>query len=183
MTEEEIVKGCLRGEAGSQKALYELYAGRMMSLCLRYMGNRQEAEDVFQEGFVRVFEKLGQFSGTGSLGGWVRMVMVNTALIQLRKNQKARFEESLEGEIQRSSGDPDALSTISHAELMELIGAMPSGYRTVFNLFAVEGYGHKEISEMLGISENTSKTQFLKARNFLSKKLSERELSGNDGRR
>lgn len=183
MTEEEIVKGCLRGEAGSQKALYDLYAGRMMSLCLRYIGNREEAEDVFQEGFVRVFDKLGQFSGTGSLGGWIRMVMVNTALIQLRKNQKIRREESLESGNYSYSGDPDALSAISHAELMALIGSMPSGYRTVFNLFAVEGYGHKEISEMLGISENTSKTQFLKARNFLSKKLSERELTGNNGRR
>jgi RNA polymerase sigma-70 factor (ECF subfamily) len=178
MTEEEIVKGCLRGDAGSQKALYEQHAGRMMSLCLRYMGSRQEAEDVFQEGFVRVFEKLHQFSGTGNLGGWIRMVIVNTALVQLRKNRKMNYDDSLEANEQSNAGDPEVLSAISHAELMALIGSMPSGYRTVFNLFAVEGYGHKEISEMLGISENTSKTQFLKARNFLSKKLSYKELLG-----
>jgi len=178
MTEEEIVKGCLRGDAGSQKALYEQHAGRMMSLCLRYMGSRQEAEDVFQEGFVRVFEKLHQFSGTGNLGGWIRMVIVNTALVQLRKNRKMNYDDSLEANEQSNAGDPEVLSAISHAELMALIGSMPSGYRTVFNLFAVEGYGHKEISEMLGISENTSKTQFLKARNFLSKKLSSKELLG-----
>lgn len=176
MTEEQLVKGCLKGEAQAQKALFEQYSGKMLSLCKRYSGSTEEAEDIFQEGFIKVYEKLHQFSGTGSLGGWIRMVMVNTALIHIRKNKQQMYDEAIEEARTLDSGDMDALAKMSLDDLEKLIDSMPQGYKTVFNLFAVEGYAHKEIAEMLGISESTSKTQFLKARAFLKRSINEKEL-------
>jgi len=176
MTEEQIVKGCLRGESNAQKALFELYSGRMMSLCRRYAKSTEEAEDIFQEGFIKVYEKLNQFSGTGSLGGWIRMVIVNTALIHIRRNKHQQNEDPIDEARSLDSGEMDALSKMSLDELERLIDSMPTGYKTVFNLFAVEGFAHKEIAEMLGISESTSKTQFLKAKVFLKRLINEKEL-------
>ncbi len=176
MTEEQLVKGCLKGEAQAQKALFEQYSGKMLSLCKRYAGSQEEAEDIFQEGFIKVYEKLNQFSGTGSLGGWIRMVMINTALIHIRKNKQQQYDEAIEEAKTLDSGDINALAKMSLDDLEALINSMPLGYKTVFNLFAVEGYAHKEIAEMLGISESTSKTQFLKARAFLKRSINEIEL-------
>lgn len=176
MTEEQLVKGCLRGEAHAQKALFELYSGRMMSLCRRYASSTEEAEDIFQEGFIKVYEKLNQFNGTGSLGGWIRMVIVNTALIHIRRNKHQQNEDPIDEARSLDSGEMDALSKMSLDELERLIDSMPTGYKTVFNLFAVEGFAHKEIADMLGISESTSKTQFLKAKVYLKRLINEKEL-------
>lgn len=142
-----------------------------MAVCMRYCDSREEAEDVLQEGFIKVFDKIGQWQGSGALGGWIRTVIVNTALTHIRTNKKHKYTHDIEDAAEIDNDDVDALSRMNEETLMKLIGQMPSGYRTVFNLFAVEGYGHKEIAESLGISESTSKTQFLKAKNWLKRSL------------
>ncbi len=171
MTDEQMVAGCLRGDAIAQKALYQAYARKMMSICMRYASDRDQAQDILQDGFVKVFQKLGHFRGDGPLGGWIARTMVNTALDQIRRDKPFGHSLDLTEAEHLHAVDEQALSRLQTSELMELIQALPPGYRTVFNLFAIEGYPHKEIGEMLGISENTSKSQFMKARAYLRKLL------------
>jgi RNA polymerase sigma-70 factor (ECF subfamily) len=143
----------------------------MMGVCLRYTDSREEAEDVLQEGFIKVFEKIGQWTASGPLGGWIRSVMVNTALTHIRSTKKWKNTSDIEVAEEIDASDIDAVSKMNEDALMELIEKMPVGYRTVFNLFAIEGYSHKEISDAMGVTENTSKTQFLKAKNWLKKHI------------
>lgn len=171
MTEDEIVQRCLDRDPVAQKALYDKYSAGMMSLCLRYAHHKGEAEDILQEGFIKVFDKLHQFNGTGSIGGWIRTIMVNTALIHLRKNKKWNYSEEIEEHSSMNATEFGVLEELAAEELMGLINAMPTGYKTVFNLFAIEGYSHKEIAELLEVSESTSKTQFHKAKAYLRKEL------------
>ncbi len=171
MTDQELVQACLKGNSDAQRLLYDKFAPHMMSVCLRYAGNPADAQDMMQEGFIKVFDKLGKFSGTGSLAGWVRMVVINSALIQLRQNKKHLYHDDVEEAHDLSNSDVDVISQLSAKEIVKLIQDMPNGYRTVFNLFAVEGYSHKEIADMMDISENTSKTQFFKAKAWLRKQL------------
>src|SRR5690606_1060431 len=181
MTDEQMVNGCLQGDPIAQKALYTAYARKMMSICMRYAPDREQAQDILQDGFVKVFQKMDHFRGDGPLGGWIARTMVNTALDQIRRNKP--FEHSLDlSEAEHlHATDSQAISAISTTELMGLIQALPPVYRTVFNLFAIDGYPHKEIGEMLGISENTSKSQFMKARAYLRKLLPKEtaDLHGN----
>jgi RNA polymerase sigma-70 factor (ECF subfamily) len=171
MSDEEMVKRCLRQDAEAQRALYDRFARQMMAVCMRYAGNPMEAQDMLQEGFIKVFEKLGQFRGEGVLAGWVRRIMVNEALIYLRKNKKHQFIDEINDDHEMGHEGVDALETLAVEALLALIAGLPSGYRTVFNLFAVEGYTHKEIAEMLDITESTSKTQFHKAKKQLREQL------------
>jgi len=171
MTDHELVRGCLEGKREAQRALFRQYAGKMLAICARYTESRAEAEDVMQEGFIKVFEKIHQWQGSGPLGGWIRMVMVNTALTHIRSRRKWKDHTDLNAAEELDAGDMNALSQMTVQELTDMITRMPPGYRTVFNLFAIEGYGHKEIADALGISENTSKTQFLKAKIWLKKTL------------
>ncbi|MBS1569623.1 MAG: sigma-70 family RNA polymerase sigma factor [Bacteroidetes bacterium] len=171
MTDEQMVAGCLKGEPIAQKALYQAYARKMMSLCMRYAPDREQAQDILQDGFVKVFQKIGNFRGDGPLGGWIARTMVNTALDQIRRNKPFEHSLDLTEAEHLHAVDEQAVSSMSADELMGLVQALPTGYRTVFNLFAIEGYPHKDIAEMLGISENTSKSQFMKARAFLRKLL------------
>lgn len=166
-----MVAGCLKGDRVAQKALYQVYARKMMGICMRYAPNREQAQDILQDGFVKVFQKMERYRGEGPLGGWIARTMVNTALDQIRRNKP--FEHSLDlSEAEHLHPvNEQVLVQMGTDELMALIQALPLGYRTVFNLFAIEGYTHKEIGEMLGISENTSKSQFMKARAFLRKLL------------
>lgn len=175
MTDQELVKQCMEGKREAQQALFKQHAGKMLTICRRYFDNIEEAEDVLQEGFIKVFERLHQWQGSGPLGGWIRTVMINTALTQLRSNKKWQNNTDVDDAIALSSDDANALESMSAEEIMQLIQQMPSGYRTVFNLFVIEGYGHKEIGELLGISENTSKTQFLKSKEWLKKALTKQE--------
>ncbi|MEO0403647.1 MAG: RNA polymerase sigma factor [Bacteroidota bacterium] len=175
MTDQDIVEGCLKKNPKAQKALYDAYAAKMMSVCLRYAGNRNDAQDVLQEGFIKVFEKLDQFSGKGSLGGWVRMIMINTALIKIRKEKKFLHHEEVSEVNDLSPNDHGVLEKLAADEILSLVQNLPAGYRTVFNLYAVEGYSHKEIGEMMGISESTSKTQYFKAKAHLKKALQKLE--------
>ncbi len=151
--------------------LWKLYARKMMGICLRYCDSREEAEDVLQEGFIKVFEKISQWQGSGPLGGWIRTIMVNTALTHLRNRHKWKNSVDLDAAEELDAHEVDAASKMDEQTLLKLIEQMPTGYRTVFNLFAIEGFGHKEIADMMGVSENTSKTQFLKAKNWLKKNL------------
>jgi len=171
MTDHELAQGCAEGRRDAQEMLWKLYSRKMMTVCLRYCDSREEAEDVMQEGFIKVFDKINQWQGTGPLGGWIRTIMVNTSLTYLRSRNKWRNTTDIDTAHNLEGEDISAVSQMNEASLMGLIATMPAGYRTVFNLFAIEGYAHKEIGDMMGISENTSKTQFLKAKNWLQKKL------------
>jgi len=161
--------------------LYDLYAPRLLSLCLRYCGNREDAEDVLQEGFIKILRHLGHFKSQspGSLEAWMKRIMVNTALNHLRDHTKDRLMLSIETYLERDDlidepeEDPDLLwkSIITKDQLMDMICALPPGYRTVFNLYVMEEYTHKEIAELLNCSENTSKSQLSKARALLRKRL------------
>lgn len=171
LSEQQIISQCKKGDRAAQKALFDRLSSRMFPVCLRYMGNREAAEDVLQEGFISLFSKLDSYSGEGSFEGWARKVFVNTALMTLRKNDVMRKSEDIETAWSVSSEDPGALHNISYKELMGLIAGLPPGFRTVFNMFLIEGYSHKEISEALGITEATSRSQLQRARVMLQNKI------------
>jgi RNA polymerase sigma-70 factor (ECF subfamily) len=137
------------------------------------MGSTMEAEEVLQESFIKVFEKLNQWKGDGPLGGWIRTIVVNTSLTRIKNNKKFRLDKNIDDAVSLSDNGEDQMEALQAADLMKLIAQMPEGYNTVFNLFVVEGYGHKEIAELMGISESTSKTQFLKGKNWLVKRINE----------
>lgn len=180
-TEEQLIADCRRGRQKAQKELYDRFAPKMLGVCFRYIHDRDEAEHVMIGGMVKLFEKLNQYQGDGSFEGWVRRIMVNESLMYIRKNKNM----SLEVEVDKADSEPDFQSLESNletADLMALIAELPVGYRTVFNLNAIEGYNHKEIAEMLKINENTSKSQLSRARKILQTKLlglQEKELKQN----
>ena len=176
MTDRELVERCLKGDASAQHLLFKAHSSKMYAVCMRYMGNQVEAEDVLQDSFIKVFERLKQWKGDGPLGGWIRSVVVNTALTQLKSRKKTQGDVQVEEAFQVFDNAESQLQAMQAAELMKLIQEMPDGYRTVFNLFAIEGYPHKEIGEQLGITESTSKTQFLKARNWLIRQLEQTDV-------
>jgi RNA polymerase sigma factor (sigma-70 family) len=156
-----------------QKALYERYAAKLFVICIRYTKNKEEAEDVLQDGFVKLFSHIDQYNGVGAFEGWMRRIMVNTALESIRK-RKLDFSTD---ELQNTSDDPisdsDALSQIAFQDLLDLIKELPSGCQIIFNLYIIEGYNHREIAEKLAISEGTSKSQLARARSLLKEKLKE----------
>ncbi len=173
MTEQDRIlqQQCLRGNPEAQKALYERFKVDMFRLCLRYAHGREEAEDMLQDGFITVFRDLEKFRGEGPLGGWIRMVVLRTALQYLRK-RKLSFTSLDNGVPENAAGTFTAWPDHLDAErLTRLVQEMPAGYRTVFNLFAIEGYSHEEIGQLLGIQESTSKTQLFKARAWLQQRL------------
>ncbi|HMX38799.1 MAG TPA: RNA polymerase sigma factor [Saprospiraceae bacterium] len=174
MNEEALIRECLRGSLQSQKHLYERYASKMYAVCLRYARTPADAADILQEGFVKVFTKLEQFNFQGSFEGWVRRIMVNTAL---RTYQRQRFDYEQTGyeRLPDAPVDAVALSALSEQELLALIAQLPDGYKVVFNLVAVEGYSHAEVAEMLKIQESTSRSQLTKARRWLAEQLNRLE--------
>ncbi|MCC7333154.1 MAG: RNA polymerase sigma factor [Flavobacteriales bacterium] len=177
LTDEQLVKKCLEKDSLAQKQLFDTFSKRMMGTCLRYTKDVEEAQDVLQMGFVKVFEKLYLFNNEGSLEGWIRKVIINTALDQIRKNKK--FEDNLDlnvVEYHVSSDNENALEHLSAKDLLKIIQEMPTGFRTVFNLYAIEGYTHQEIADKLNISINTSKSQYSRARVYLQKILIEEKI-------
>lgn len=163
----QLVKDCERGNAAAQKQLYEHFAGTMLGICYRYTKSMADAEDVLQEGFIMVFKNLHQFSFSGELGGWIRRIMVNTAINYLKKH--SRYQTDLlfpDGVLHPVSNDDPEIS-MSTKELAELIRQLPPGYQAIFNLHAVEGYSHVEIGKILGINEGTSRSQYARARALL----------------
>lgn len=168
----EIIEGCLRGKPAAQEMLYKKYSGLMMAICKRYAYTTFEAEDIFQEAFIRVFKSLDTYKGQGSFEGWMRQIFVNTALNHYHRNKKFYFhEETDDHHLEISDPNPDAIADLSAEDLTRLIASLPEGYRLVFNLYVIEGYSHKEISDLLNISEGTSKSQLFKAKAILKKLL------------
>jgi len=176
MDEVTLANKCIDGDQRAQRKLFEMYAPKMMGVCLRYMKDHAQAEDVLQDGFVKVFTKLEKYSGNGSLEGWVRRIMVNTALDHLRKTNKFNANISMDDVDYKIESDSDALASLIEEDLLKLIQEMPNGYKTVFNMFAIEGFSHKEIGEKLGVSENTSKSQYSRAKAYLRIKVEELEI-------
>ena len=171
MNDEEMLKGCMANEERAQKHLFDRYARIMTGVCLRYADRYEEAQDMVQNGFIKVFKKINTFSGSGSLEGWIRKIMVNTALDYLRSNKNYRFNLQVEEFDYKLEKKEHTESQLQAEFLLELINELPIGYKTVFNLYAIEGYTHKEIGEKLDISENTSKSQYSRARSLLQKQL------------
>ena len=162
------------GDRRAQKAIYDALSGKMFALCLRYMSDRESAEDVLQDGFVSLFAKLGTYSGEGSFEGWARKIFVNTALMSLRKTDILKDSADVQEAWNISSDSPSALQDLSYRELSAMIASLPAGFRTVFNMYVVEGYSHAEIAAELGISEATSRSQLLRARAMLQAKIKNR---------
>jgi RNA polymerase sigma-70 factor (ECF subfamily) len=170
--EQEIIKGCINGESWAQKLVYDQHASAMMSVCMRYAGDYETARDLLQDGFIKVFTKIESYTGVGAFGGWIRRIFVTTALEFLRQNSALKQSEDLDDHhIKFEDNQPTILDKITADELLSCVAQLSEGYRTVFNLYAIEGYSHAEIAESLQISENTSRSQFMRARNILQKNI------------
>lgn len=169
-SEEKLIKDCVKGKANAQKALYDKFSDLMYGVCLRYVNDPDLAEDILITGFAKIFDKIGMFKFKGSLEGWIRRIMVNQALTYLRKNKSIYTSV----DIEMADREPDLESLSDHLEaedLLKMINTLPNGYRTVFNMYVIEGFNHREIGEELNISENTSKSQLSRARAMLKSKL------------
>lgn len=178
MNETDIIKGCLRNDRASQKALYEGFYSKMLGVCLRYSKSSDEAKDILHEGFLKVFNSLRKFNATGSFEGWVRRIIVNTAIDHLRKNKQNYLIVSTVYANEKASNmaveeinENELLSHINQEEILKAVQQLTPAYRTVFNLYVVEEYTHKEIAELLDISEGTSKSNLSKAKFNLKKNL------------
>jgi RNA polymerase sigma-70 factor (ECF subfamily) len=165
-TESLLIDSCLKGDRKSQKALYELYSPKMFSICLRYTKNQMDAEDVLQDGFIKLFNNLHRFKGEGSFEGYVRRIFVNTAIEHLRgKKIDITGCEMVENSL--SDRQPSALDNLYNKDLLKTSSTLSPGYQTIFHMYAVEGFSHKQIAEKLGISESTSKSQYSRAKGIL----------------
>lgn len=169
--ETEWIEGAKRGERRAQKAIYDLLSAKMFAVCLRYMGEREAAEDILQDGFVTLFSKLDSYSGEGSFEGWARKIFVNTALQSLRRTDALKLSDDLSTAWGLTSHEPGQLQDMGYKEILGLVASLPGGYRTVFNMYVIEGYSHKEIAQALGISEATSRSQLQRARMMLQDKM------------
>jgi RNA polymerase sigma factor (sigma-70 family) len=167
MDDQKLVRDCLKGKLQAQKQLYEKYAEQMLGICYRYTRSIRDAEDVLQEGFVKVFHHLGQYKQEGELGAWIRRIMVNTALNYLKRNRKYQEEMYFTEEYMHPVTTEDPEVRLHAKELADLVRQLPQGYQVIFNLHAIEGYTHVEIGQMLGISDGTSRSQYARARNLL----------------
>ena len=165
-----MINGCIRGDRAAQKRLYDTYSPKMYALCNRYLKDPMQAQDALVTGFTRVFEKISQYSGQGSLEGWIKIIVIREALAIIRKTQQFRFEADMES-IENLPGFQTESDPFELEYLLRLVQELPTGYRTIFNLYAVEGFSHKEIAAQLNISENTSKSQLSRARVFLQQLL------------
>ena len=171
----KLIESCMKGDRASQKVLYDRLAPKMFALCIRYAGERELAEDILQDGFITLFTHLDSYKGEGSFEGWARKIFVTTALMNLRKKDALKMSDDLEEARGMKTDTTTQIQNIGYQELMKLIAQLPPGFRTVFNMYAIEGYSHKEIGDMLGISETTSRTQLSRARTWLQNKIKEIE--------
>ncbi len=167
MDQSKLLSDCLKGKAAAQRELYTHYARIMLGICYRYTKSMTDAEDVLQEGFIKVFKNLHQFNGSGELGAWIRRIMVNTAINYLKKESRYQYDLSFAEKNLHPVSDDNPELILNAKELADLIRQLPIGYQTIFNLYAVEGYKHAEIGEILGIHEGTSKSQYARARALL----------------
>ncbi len=174
IVEDSILEGCIAGKRSAQALLYKKFAGTMLGVCMRYSSSRVEAEDIAQEGFIKVFQRITSFRKEGSFEGWMKRIMINQALNHYRKSRKVPYHSVIE-EIDETEildmEEPEPLNPIPADTLLAMIQKLPEGYRMVFNLYVFEEYSHKEIAESMNVSESTSKTQLLKARRLLRKNI------------
>jgi len=172
MSDQQIIEGCAKHDRKAQQVLYDKYSRFLLGICLRYASDKAEAEDILQESFLKIFFNIKNFSGTGSFIGWLRKVAVNTSITHYHKNLKYRYHVDIEDYVSAETGvssfEEDFFTS---EELYRVLNELPTGYRMVFNLYAVEGYKHKEIAEILGIDTNTSKSQYSRAKAVIRDKL------------
>ena len=177
MNEQAIIKGCLHKDPLSQRELYNYFSPKMLSICFRFSYSREDAEDMLQEGFIRIFSQLHTYAGKGAFEGWVRRIIVHTCINFIKKHKK--FNDSVDidhvGDV-LSSKEESLASIMQGRQIIDCIRQLPLGYRTVLNLYAIEGYSHKEIGELLEIGESTSRSQYTRARSMLEKLLIKREV-------
>lgn len=172
MSDQEIIEGCTRHDRKAQQELYSRYSRFLLGICMRYATDKAEAEDILQESFLKIFFNINDFSGTGSFMGWLRKVAVNTAITHYHRNLKYRYHVEIEEYVSVETGVTSFEEDLfTSDELFKVLNDLPAGYRMVFNLYAVDGYKHKEIAEMLGIDTNTSKSQYSRAKAALREKL------------
>jgi RNA polymerase sigma-70 factor (ECF subfamily) len=168
----EIIEGCIRGERIAQDKLYKQFSSLLFGICLRYAGNRMEAQDVLQEVFVKIYNNIGSYNHEGSFEGWLRRIAVNTSITNYRKNLKHAFQKDVD-DLMKTQEEPATFEDFEYTaeEMMQCIERLPLGYKTIFNMYVIEGFMHKEISEMLNIDVNTSKSQLSRAKNYLQREL------------
>lgn len=176
MTEDAIIRGCIKNQAVAQRELYLQYSPKMLAVCYRYAHNREDAEDMLQEGFIKVFTQIGRFEYRGSFEGWIRKIIVHTCINILKKNKK--FNESVDLIHAHSVAlkEDSIPALVQVKQIVECIRLLPTGYRTVLNLFAIEGYSHREIAQLLDIEESTSRSQFTRAKAMLEELLIRKKI-------
>lgn len=174
VTESELIKGCISGDRKMQELLYNRHSPKMYAVCLRYSNNADDAQDLLQEGFIKVFRNLEKFRGDGSFEGWMRRIFVNTSIEEYRRKTKlTTVSEPKEYNIEDTEWN--ALDNIAEKDIIKIVQQLSPGYRQVFNMYVIEGYSHKEIAEILGINEGTSKSQLARARVILQKMVEEQK--------
>jgi RNA polymerase sigma factor (sigma-70 family) len=173
ISESDLIKGCIAGDRRMQEELYRRFAPKMYAVCLRYANNADDAQDLLQEGFIKVYRNLHRFRAEGSFEGWIRRVFVNTSIEHFRKKSTKLAMVTDKEENTIEDADITALHKLAEKDIINIIQELSPGYRTVFNLYVVEGYSHKEIGELMGISEGTSKSQLARAKGVLQKKISQ----------
>ncbi|MEJ7739416.1 MAG: sigma-70 family RNA polymerase sigma factor [Chitinophagaceae bacterium] len=167
MTEEAILQGCIENNAAAQKELYNRYSPKMMAVCYRFGHNREDAEDMLQEGFIKVYSQIHTFRNQGAFEGWVRRIIVHTCINNLKKNKKFNESVDIANATTLMVREETVPSIVQAKQVVECIRLLPMGYRTVLNLYAIEGYSHKEISQILEIEESTSRSQYTRAKQML----------------
>jgi RNA polymerase sigma factor (sigma-70 family) len=176
MTEEVLLQGCLQNKPAAQRALYERYSPKMLAVCYRYGHNREDAEDMLQEGFIKVFSQIGTFENRGALEGWIRRIVVHTCINILKKNKKFNESVDLIHATTLQVREESIPSIMQAKEVVECIRLLPIGYRTVLNLYAIEGFSHREIGNMLDIEESTSRSQYTRAKAMLEDMLIKKNI-------
>ncbi len=171
LKDENLIKECLKNNRVAQKELYDKYSSKLMGVCIRYTNSKEDAEDMLIEGFTLIFQKLSMFKGDGSFEGWMKRIMINNAISHFRTNSKYRFHKDIEEVYNEIEKQESIIEKMEAQRIMKLVNSMPKGYRMIFNLYAVEGYTHREIADKLDLSEGTSKSQFSKARKWLQNRL------------
>ena len=179
LNEEELIRRCVKGDRRAQESLFNQFYQDFYLIAMRYLSDHHDAEDVIIQSFTRVFKSLSKFSheGPGSLGRWVRTILINETIRSLKRRKLIQFNEGIQY-LNRPTSEANALQQMQANDILRMIEKLPTGYRTVFNLYVVEGYSHKEVAKMLGISESTSKTQLKKARHHLMNTINDEKAYG-----
>jgi RNA polymerase sigma-70 factor (ECF subfamily) len=183
LEEKELIEKCKNGSRTAQWELYQKYSPVLFGICLRYSDSRETAEDILQDAFLKIYSSIGDYEGVGSFEGWMKRIAINTAITNYHQTAKHKHHEDVDDYAQSIASDDPNFDSLefTREELLGVVNSLPDGYRMVFNMFAIEGFKHREIAEMLGIDINTSKTQFLRARKFIIKRLNElQKIGGRD---